>query len=446
MSYPWSLGPLAARLRPGPLARQSLLSLGVKIFALAMGFSFAVLAARLLGASGYGEMAVALSAAGIASIVGGLGINGLAVRETARLKVAGESAKLHKFILWSLVATGAASIAAAAALAVISRRGGSFAEELLIAAPITVLLAFLHLARGLKQGAGQITAAQLPLDVIRWVLIVGALVMVLVSGSRASPSAVLWLMAAALFVSVLVAAMGVARLAPGARTSGAAPESREPWLRAATPFLGIALFGIAGAEVNTILLGWLAGPEQAGLFQPLARIAPIMILAADAIAMPLSPRVSALWHSGGKTELKWLVRKSAIAATISTVAIAGMILLFAPAILGMFGGEFVENGRFLVWIAAAQLVNAAVGPAPLLLSMAGKMRHRIAVQLVTLLVQISVAAMLIPSYGAGGAALALAIGILAWSLLHWVVARLALGIDTSVFGRLPAVMRSGNVR
>jgi O-antigen/teichoic acid export membrane protein len=435
------MAPFVARLRLGPIARDSLLSLGMKVFALGMGFAAAVLAARLLGPRGYGEISVALSAAGIASIFAGLGINGLAVREVARLNVVGPPATLRAFVHWSLRVTSLVAIVLAAVLILISFGAQPYSAELVIAAIMTVLLALLQLVRGLTQGMGKITESQFPLDVTRWLLVVAALAGLLLANAIASPQQVLLIYVGAMVVALAIAASRFFPLVPQSIESRASAE-REPWLRAASPFLGIAFFGIVGSEANTILLGSLAGPEQAGLFQPIARIAPIMILASEAIAMPLAPRMTALWHTHDLAKLSALVRKATIASSLSTAVIASAVLLLSPQILGAFGSEFVRYQAYLVVIAAAQLVNAFTGPAPLLLSMVGQMRDRIIVQVLTLLVQVGLGAALIPFYGAGGAATALTVGIVAWSVLHWLVAWRTLGIDTSAIGWLPSPARS----
>lgn len=434
--------PSLARLRLGPIARGSIFSLTAKIFALVMGFSAAVLAARLLGPGRYGEFAVALSGATIAAVLGGLGINNLAVREIARLRAAEDWRGAWAFARWSLAATLSASAVAAGLLALISLRGGLFGGELLWAAPIVMLLALLQAIRGIVNGAGQVAAAQLPLDVVRWTLIVAGFLALLLGGGLATPQLLLLVWIAALFGALLVAGAALVRVVP--RRGAAGGGARQGWLGEALPFLGVAVLGIAGSEAATILLGWLAGPEQAGLFQPIARITPIMILAADAIAMPLSPRLAASWHSADRTDLFAVIRKAALAATVSTAAIVAMILLLLPFILAAFGPEFAGQGRYLWWIAGAQLVNALVGPAPLLLSIAGEMRHRLAVQLVTFGVQIGTSLLLIPRLGVEGAALALAAGIVTWAALHWLVAWRTIGIDTSVLGWFRAAKANGD--
>ncbi len=208
------------------------------------------------------------------------------------------------------------------------------------------------------------------------------------------------------------------------------------WGRAAAPFLGITVFGVVGTEAMTLILGGMAGPVEAGLFQPIARIAPILMMATEAISMPLAPRLAEMWERRDLQGIRRLFRQSTVVAVGGTVAVSIALLVLAPYILGAFGRDFLVNEHLLLWIALAQVLNAACGAAGLLLAMAGKMKLRILAQGVTMAVQICLGLVLIGPFGAEGAAAALVAAILVWSLANWFLARKALGVETSLLGLL----------
>ena len=186
----------------------------------------------------------------------------------------------------------------------------------------------------------------------------------------------------------------------------------------------------------TLILGGMAGPVEAGLFQPIARIAPILMMATEAISMPLAPRLAEMWERRDLQGIRRLFRQSTVVAVGGTVAVSIALLVLAPYILGAFGRDFLVNEHLLLWIALAQILNAACGAAGLLLAMAGKMKLRILAQGVTMAVQICLGLVLIGPFGAEGAAAALVAAILVWSLANWFLARKALGVETSLLGLL----------
>jgi O-antigen/teichoic acid export membrane protein len=415
----------------GQIARHSGASFAVKLFSTACGFLFAVAAARLLGPRGYGIIAVATSVANITAIAALLGTNGLAVREVATLAARQAWRQLRGFVRWASITVVGTSLAAALLVETSAFLTGPYSDALRVVAIMIPLIAMLYFLRGAVQGLGRVVEAQVPLDVIRWVLLLSFIGILLFAGISVSPDQILWILVASYAISLLAAA-GVLRrsLVSDARDECTHSSGRQ-WLAKSLPFLSVALFGIVGIEINTLLLGSLAGPRDAGLYQPIARLAPIMIVAREAIEMPLAPRIVSLWERGDRSGLQRLMRLSAFAYVLATAVMAAMILALSPYILEAFGSEFAEYRDYLYWIAAAQIAGAATGAAPLFLAMVGSMRRRVQAQAVTLIVQGGLGVLLVPILGVVGAVISLTAAILIWCLLHWYFAWRETGIDTS---------------
>lgn len=418
----------------GPMARHSLGVLAAKLFGLGCGFLYAVAVARLLGPRGYGIVAVAMSTATIAATVSVLGSNELAVREIASLSARKAPGNIRQFVSWSGRIVLAASIMAALLIVALSLVPGPYQKAFLFGAGAVPLLALLLLLRGLIMGSGNVVGAQAPGDVVRWVLTL-TLIGVLVSGSfPMDPSSIILVVVIALAASVAVSAAIFGRYVRSLPRATGPSSLNERWLLQSLPFLAIALFGIIGTEIGTLLLGWLSGPHEAGLYQPIAKLAPLMMLANEAIEAALAPKIVHSWEEKDRPTLQRRASRSALASALATTAIVTAIVIASPCILSAFGPEFAKYQRLIVWIGAAQIVNAATGAAPLLLAMTGDMKSRIGAQAATMLVQAGLGIALIPSLGAAGAVAALVGAILVWSLLHWWLALRATGIDTSFFG------------
>jgi O-antigen/teichoic acid export membrane protein len=69
----------------------------------------------------------------------------------------------------------------------------------------------------------------------------------------------------------------------------------------------------------------------------------------------------------------------------------------------------------LIILAAGQLINVAFGSVGLFLTMTGYERDTLRGQVIALVVNALAAVILIPPYGAVGAALAVAIGLVTWN-------------------------------
>ena len=93
-------------------------------------------------------------------------------------------------------------------------------------------------------------------------------------------------------------------------------------------------------------------------------------------------------------------------------AVIVLPLLAAPEwFLGLFGEGFASGATALRWLAAAQFFNVATGPVGAMLLMSGNERAQAKNESLGALVNILLAALLIPEHGMTGAAVASATAI-----------------------------------
>jgi O-antigen/teichoic acid export membrane protein len=422
------------------MARQSAWSLAVRVLATVGGFLFALVSARLLGSEGYGVVAVTLSVAVIASTIATLGSNGLAVREVARCFATGSWSMLKRFLRWSGFVVMASSISLGVALLLIAPWSGPYKSALPYAAALILPLAAMLLLRGIIQGSSKPIAAQVPGDVVRWTValaVIGGLFAI----DRFSPNEILVAYGAGCMVALGVSIAIASRIVSGLPEDDRPGATQDAWIQKSLPFLGITAIGIVGTEINTLLLGVMAGPREAGLYQPIAKIAPLMLLVREAVEMPLAPRIVHDWEAGDKFCLQGRLKRAALGSVVVTAILVTGIIAAGPFILGAFGPEFVPNAELLLWIGVAQVINAALGAAPLVLSMVGGMKERLLAQVITLIVQAGSAIVLVPIWGARGAVFSLVAAILTWSIANWALAVRATGLDSSAVAGIISPLR-----
>jgi O-antigen/teichoic acid export membrane protein len=187
-------------------------------------------------------------------------------------------------------------------------------------------------------------------------------------------------------------------------------------------------------EMNTLLLGWLASPHEAGVFQPIVRLTPVLTLAVQAAAMGYAPHVASLWERGERHRIRSATAKFTLTTSFLTLVAALAIAASGPLLMWIFGPEFRQSAPLLWYIAAAQVFNAACGPVAPLLTMSGGSGRALWGLVAGLVVNISVAAMLIPDHGASGAAIAMASGIVVWNVIMLAMVRARYRFDPSLAG------------
>lgn len=410
----------AWKLSLGPIARGSIHSIVIRVAGLAISFMQGILAARLLGARGYGIAAVVLSLVQIGSTLAVFGFGRLAVREVARYGKDGRGNLLATFIQASLPTVAALSAIMGAALALAAFGGlvpDAYRTSLLVCGLAVLPMALLQLQRGIAQGLGRIASAQAPGELLRPALLVCFLVAIAVTQQSLPPHGYVGAFAAAAFVALVLSLPWTFSGTRIRATAGKDPVELKRLRHEALPFFGIALLAILLGEINTLLLGWLATPHEAGLFQPVARIVPLIALPVQAAGMRFAPRISELWARGSQDEIRRLSRIFTHTTLVLTVMVALAIGLGGPWLMAAFGPEFAQSASLLWIVGAAQVFSAACGPAGTLLTMGGRTRAALTGQLAGLSTNVVIGIWLIGDYGATGAAIAMAGGTVAWSLV-----------------------------
>lgn len=404
----------------GPIARSSIHSVVLRSAALAVSFAQAILAARILGAHDYGIASVTLSVAQVCATLAAFGFGSLAVREVARLGAAGQHDSLASYAQSSTRRVTILALAAGGALSTAALAGlvpDSYRTAMLVAGLLVPPLALLQLQRGISQGLGRIVMAQAPGEVLRPILAVLVLVVAAASAQPLAPGSYVAMLAATAFVATGLALPRTLRGIWPTRATNVDTAQVRRWRVEAMPFLAMALTGILLGEISTLLLGWLATPGEAGLFQPVARLAPVMVLPVQAAGMRFAPRIAELWEQGKLREIAHLRRVFTIWTLALTILVSVALAAAGPWILSAFGREFAGSAALLWIVAGAQIFNAACGPVGMLLTMRGRSNAALAGQLSGLAVSCALGVWLIPEHGAFGAAISMAGGIVAWNMV-----------------------------
>lgn len=423
---------LASRIQFGPIARSSALSLLLRLFGIAIALVLAVTTARLLGPSGYGAVAWVISLSQIVSVFATFGFATLAVREIPGRLAMEDRSGLASHLATGLKITMALSLFGAIGLSFVLSRTqyGNLAFGGLLVIP----LAFITLFRGWSQGLKLVAVAQIPGEILRPLLTISLISgAFLVCRSISDRDFMIFSMASC---SIAVA---YSFISVHAKVISDLPKSRSALrldLKQTLPILGLAITAVLQNEVNTMFLGWLAGPEETGLFQPIARLAPLLLLSVEAASMAYAPRMAELWRTQEISDIKRITAKFTRATAGMTFLLGLILLVMSRKVLAIFGPEFVILNDLIWVVVITQFFNVACGPAGLLLVMTGHSKLPLAGQCAGLIVNSLIAFLLVPEWGAIGATYAMAAGIVTWNTAMVVAVRAKLKINPTVFSRI----------
>jgi O-antigen/teichoic acid export membrane protein len=189
-------------------------------------------------------------------------------------------------------------------------------------------------------------------------------------------------------------------------------------LRRSLPFAVAGVVANAQARLAPLALGYLASANDVALFgaaQRLGNFARLLPQSAFAGALPVIAGDIARGESAGARE-----RFDRIVigfAVLSSAALA----LFAPLLIRVtYGGRFSGGASVLVWVAIGLLPSLVNGARRVYLWAAGRETFATAWNAVAVAAQALASVLLIPAFGASGAAAALAVGecAIVWPLQH----------------------------
>ncbi len=178
-----------------------------------------------------------------------------------------------------------------------------------------------------------------------------------------------------------------------------------------------------------VLLTAFGGLDDVAAFQVVKPTAALNLLVASSFAvlyLPVASRLVARRDEAGLTELYW--RTAIWTAVITFPIFAATFALADPLTEIMFGSRYASSGTYLAIMSLGYYVNAALGFNSMSLSAAGHVRSVVLANGVSAVLSIALGFLLIPRFGALGAAVSSCLTLLIQNLLLQLELRRRLGI------------------
>jgi O-antigen/teichoic acid export membrane protein len=188
-------------------------------------------------------------------------------------------------------------------------------------------------------------------------------------------------------------------------------------------------------QIDILMLGWLGGIGEVGVYHAASRGALLITLVFGAMNAAAAPTIARLWGAGHLAELQGLVANCARTTFAVAVPVGAALLLGAKSFLGLFGPEFVRGELTLIILVAGWLGVVACGPSPILLIMTGFERAALTALGAGVAANVALAALLIPAAGVAGAAAATSISVVFYHLAQCRAAYRLTGIRAHCLAR-----------
>jgi len=413
---------------------------GLKLLSLPLTLGASVLLARSLGPEGYGQYVFVLSLMTMLALPVGPGIGQLVTREVAKYQHAEQWSLFHGVLRrsnqWVLLATvlfifAVTSVASWQAKWDVSDRW----SLLLVAVVLVPPLGFNAVRANTLRGLGYVVLAQLPDLVLRPAVHLAVAAILLIAGLL-NPATALGAQIAATGVAFLVGSLFLLRRIPGQVRSSVPKYRTGEWGRAIFPFTLLAAVGTLNSQIGILFLGWLGSPQDVAAMQIGMSGSSLVVFFLALINLVISPHIIRAQKEGDKEKLHKLSRYSARAALLAALPVGlPLIFLGAPIIQFLYGDEYINSAVLpLAILTAGQLFNVACGSVGQFLTMSGYEKDTLLGQIVALMANVVLVIILIPNFGAVGAASAVATGLVIWNLVLAALFMKRLGFMPTILG------------
>jgi len=419
---------------------RSVLSLFVKLAAAALTYAGFIALARTMQPLEYGYFAHGLALATILAVVAGMGQQTAVLKLHAEATADGRTDRAHAVVghggsvtLFAALVIAALVVALAFIMFAVPDHGKI--AHIAAAGVLVVPMAIAEYQSSALRAQGSIWNALAPRDILwRIGLPLGAICWAVLGYKLDGWEALL--MAATLLIAALALQMVVAMrrgLAAWPRLSGVGGYWREQGSMSRW-FLYGGIIDVVALNADTVLVGALVSPEQAGVYFNAFRTAGLMTLIGYAVTLALAPLLAQHYHAGDKAKAQLFTSLSALVGFAASVGFFVFFLVFGGAVMSLFGDNFVEAWPILIILAVGLLVEAAMGPSRTVMMMTGQERTYVIAFGVITVVGLALQALILPSAGLIGAALVAMVARIVSQVFIAVWCIQKVGIDPTIFG------------
>ena len=425
-------------------------ALVVRVLSLLAALLASVVLARVLGDSGYGLYAFALSATTLLALPVNFGVPTLVIRETAGAEASGDWVALRSIQVWALRMNVMVALAISGAILLFVWIGGaslSGDSRLVLVAAATLILpaAIISTLGATLRGLRWVISGLFPSEVLRPLLIsalVAASLYVWVDDLPPEIALGMNFIATLLVLLLLILLVRHALPTPSLAERERVFKTRQ-WLKSLLPLGAMSGLHLINQNMDLIMLGVFRDTAEVGHYKVAVSGAAFVIFGLSAIQVVAMPYITRYFSEKDHDRLQSLASVFAGASVLLALPVILIFVVWGHDLLAfVYGDSFLASWEPLIVLSVAQLGNAVFGLVWPLLVMTGHEYAGVRGLVFATATNVVLNLAFIPKFGAFGAAMATGASVLVWNILFWVSVREHLGIDGSLFG----LLRRGKAR
>lgn len=424
------------------LVRGGIGALAVQVISTALGLISSIVLTRALGLEQFGIYTYTFALVALLAVPAQFGMTTLVIRETAKAEVNKAWGLMKGLWVWtnltSLVLSFLIIIICIYYISYTSNSSGLLEEKIYLLALVSIpFIALSNLRGAALQGLRKIIKGQLPESIIRPFFMILLVVSAwYYSGAELQAfDAVLYNVISTVIAFLIGAGLLLKEKPKEIDHLQTSEYKQKEWFKSIIPLSLLDGVLIINSQTDILMLGMFGNEIEVGLYRIAFQGAALTTLGLTAVASMVMPYM-AHYHAQNKIDkLAYLSVMSARASMLFAFPALLLFVFFGKEILVFFFGEnFVDSYVILLILTCSQFINAFFGASGRLLNMAGLEKLTFKTMALAAVVNIILNAILIPLYGAFGAAVATAASIVVRNIMLWVIVYKYFGVDSTALG------------
>jgi O-antigen/teichoic acid export membrane protein len=196
------------------------------------------------------------------------------------------------------------------------------------------------------------------------------------------------------------------------------------------PLLSTDLLAAFLQTFGVILLGYFHNLDAVGMFRVAVPLAAVNVAVMRSFALLYTPAAARLFAKKDYTGINDLYWRTAIWLAVLTFPVFAFTFSAAPALVEfLYGPAYKQAGLYLALLSLGQYVNAALGFNGLTLKVLNRVRYMVTINILAALTDVTSSLILIPLFGALGAAIGASGTMIVHNILKQAGLRLATGVS-----------------
>ena len=236
-----------------------------------------------------------------------------------------------------------------------------------------------------------------------------------------------WMFAVAIYIAAAAAITLLSLVLSRPYLGGLLPIAKQDrmasseWLRLVAPFAIVTGLLIFNRQIDTILLGVLAGEKEAGIYRIAAQASVLVTFGMQAIGHLYAPYLATANSATAPAKISGYLRKSVLFSLAFGLLALVTLAAWGDKIITLLAGpDYLAAYPVMLILCAANLAVAANGATMQALYMQGHQKRTAWIFFASGVFSVAANTTLIPYLGINGAAIATSAAIVLWSLgLRW---------------------------